>query len=234
MKIGEEDCRSTGYWLSHSQAVSAGAKRLTRPCSAVMCWAQIQALTVSQVALIVNLAMFPKAEEDNRLLPQQHTYSISRPAFGRLQHVTAQSCMYIGTTGMQRRQQEYLEQVGVEHGPHHQLLHQALGLVLTCNVVPLHTPTSLHNLIAHQLQYGRLQLLQRFWQLPIRPCRQCPFYSSSCSTESAALLRSAKPCATLQPSLRAILLHHTCRPAVTVAADSEPHAAAHPEMHLRG
>ena len=68
----------------------------------------------------------------------------------------------------------HLEQVWVEHGPDHQLLHQPLGLLLARDVIPLHMPPLLHNLIAHQLQHCRLHLLKGRWKLPIRACHMGP------------------------------------------------------------
>lgn len=61
-----------------------------------------------------------------------------------------------------------LEKVWIEHGPHDQLLYQALSLFLACYVIPLYMPALFDNLIAHQLQHSRLHLLKCFWQLSIR------------------------------------------------------------------
>ena len=64
----------------------------------------------------------------------------------------------------------HLEQVGVEHGPHDQLLHHALGPVLASDVVPGHgaAGAALQDLAAHHFQDLRLQAMQGLRQLSVR------------------------------------------------------------------
>lgn len=64
----------------------------------------------------------------------------------------------------------YGEEVWIEHRPHNQFLDKALRIVLAGDVLPLYARPLVQDFVADQLQDVGVQLLQRLWQLPIRPC----------------------------------------------------------------